>query len=284
MNGVMRAWDVVLEVAEQLALAQVTSPMADARWLVCHALDCDGAALVLHSVDDGRRSAIDTLVARRMAGEPVQHITGTAAFRYGEVAVGPGVFIPRPETELLVDLVLDELSSRPEGQRVVELCAGSGAITRSLATERGGLLLHAVERSEAAWPWLQRNLAGLDVDIRLGDMAEAFHDLDGRVDVVVVNPPYVPEGLKDSLPREIASDPEEAVFSGPDGLDAIRVVRRVALRLLRPGGLLALEHDESHGEAMATLFAPPQFESPRVVTDLAGRPRHCLTRRGRMGG
>lgn len=280
----MRAWDVVLEAAERLARARATSPMTDARWLVCHALGCDGAGLVLRTVDTGQLATINGMVERRIAGEPVQHITGSAPFRYGEVAVGPGVFIPRPETELLVDLVLDELASRPDGQRVVELCAGSGAITRSLATEHGGLLLHAVERSEEAWPWLQRNLAGLDVDIRLGDMAEEFHDLDGRVDVVVVNPPYVPEGLRDSLPREVASDPEEAVFSGADGLDAIRVVRQVALRLLRPGGLLALEHDESHAEALATLFSPPQFASLRVVADLAGRPRHCLTRRGRMGG
>lgn len=280
----MRAWDLVLETTEQLAAARISSPAADARWLVCHVLDCDSSALVLRQATTADRERLTGLVSRRIAGEPVQHITGRAPFRYETLAVGEGVFIPRPETEVLVDEVLAFLADHPAARTVVELCAGSGAITRSLARERGGLRLHAVERSPEAWPWLLRNLAGLDVDCRLEDMAQACHDLDGTVDVVVANPPYVPERLRGALPPEVARDPQEALFAGEDGLDAIRVVHQVALRLLRPGGLVAVEHDESHADAVLALFSAPGFEQPRTVKDLTGRPRHCLATRGRMGG
>ena len=279
----MRAWDLVLDIAERLAAAGVPTPAADARWLVSHVLECDSAALVLREATPSDQEVAERLAIRRAAGEPVQYLTGTAPFRYETVAVGPGVFIPRPETELLVDEVLAHVASLPPGpRRVVELCAGSGAIARSLATERGGLTLHAVERSVRAWPWLLKNLDGLGVDCRLGDMADAFHDLNGRVDVVVANPPYVPEGQRGQLPREVSHDPPEALYGGPAGLDAIRVVYRVATRLLVPGGLVALEHDESHAEQVVSLFAEG-FQILRQVRDLAGRPRHLVARRGRIG-
>ena len=267
----MRAWALVLEVSEQLAEAGVTTPAADARWLVCHALKCDSTALVLRDASPGDRDKVAGFVARRRTGEPVQHITGWAPFRYETLAVGPGVFIPRPETGLLVE------------RCVVELCAGSGAIVRSLARECGGLELHAVERSSDAWPWLLRNLEGLGVDCRQEDMSEAFHDLDARVDVVVANPPYVPTSLRGRLPVEVSHDPAEALFGGEDGLDVIRVVHSVARRLLAPGGLVAMEHDQSHAEQVREIFSDGFFDI-RTVRDLAGRPRHLLARRGRIGG
>ena len=280
----MRAWDLVLEVSEQLAEAGVTTPAADARWLVCHALKCDSTALVLRDASPGDRDKVAGCVARRRTGEPVQHITGWAPFRYETLAVGPGVFIPRPETELLVDKVLGHLTDLPAGKRcVVELCAGSGAIVRSLARECGGLELHAVERSSDAWPWLLRNLEGLGVDCRQEDMSEAFHDLDARVDVVVANPPYVPTSLRGRLPVEVSHDPAEALFGGEDGLDVIRVVHSVARRLLAPGGLVAMEHDQSHAGQVREIFSDGFFDI-RTVRDLAGHPRHLLARRGRIGG
>ena len=279
----MRAWDLVLEVSEQLAEAGVTTPAADARWLVCHALKCDSTALVLRDASPGDRDKVAGFVARRRTGEPVQHITGWAPFRYETLAVGPGVFIPRPETELLVDKVLGHLTDLPAGKRcVVELCAGSGAIVRSLARECGGLELHAVERSSDAWPWLLRNLEGLGVDCRQEDMSEAFHDLDARVDVVVANPPYVPTSLRGRLPVEVSHDPAEALFGGEDGLDVIRVVHS-ARRLLAPGGLVAMEHDQSHADQVREIFSDGFFDI-RTVRDLAGHPRHLLARRGRIGG
>ncbi|MDO5091990.1 MAG: peptide chain release factor N(5)-glutamine methyltransferase [Propionibacteriaceae bacterium] len=279
----MRAWDLVLDITERLAAAEILTPAADARWLVSHALNCDSAALVLREATPSEREHAERLAIRRAAGEPVQYLTGSAPFRYETVAVGPGVFIPRPETELLVDEVLNHLASLPPGRRrVVELCAGSGAIARSLATERGGLELHVVERSTEAWPWLLKNLDGLGVDCRLGDMADAFHDLNGHVDVVVANPPYVPERQRGQVPREVSHDPPEALYGGPDGLDAIRVVSRVAARLLVPGGLVAVEHDESHAEQVTGLFSD-DFQIVRQVRDLAGRPRHLVARHGRIG-
>lgn len=279
----VRAWELVLDLVEQLAAAGITTPAADARWLVTHALDCDASQLVLKEATREEQMRVAELAARRIAGEPLQHITGEAPFRYEILAVGPGVFIPRPETELLVDEVLDFLASRDRVRfRVVELCAGSGAISRSLATERGGLEIYAVERSETAWPWLQRNLDGLDVTCVLGDMAGACHELDGTVDVVVANPPYVPETLRERLPPEVTRDPDEALFAGIDGLEAIRVVHQVARRLLVSGGLVAVEHDESHADQVRNLFGAPDFEGARTVVDLAGRPRHLLAIRGRI--
>ncbi|WP_130873939.1 peptide chain release factor N(5)-glutamine methyltransferase [[Pseudopropionibacterium] massiliense] len=280
----MRAWDLVLDVSEQLAQAGVTTPAADARWLVCHALGCDSATLILRDASPEDRDRVAGFVARRKTGEPVQYITGRVPFRYETLAVGPGVFIPRPETELLVDQVLAYLTSLPTGRhRVVELCAGSGAITRSLARERGGLDLYAVERSRDAWTWLLRNLEGLGVDCRRQDMSEAFHDLDSKVDVVVANPPYVPSGLRGRLPVEVTHDPDEALFGGDDGLEAIRVVHSVARRLLVPGGLVAMEHDQSHAEQVRGIFSDG-FRDVRTVRDLAGLPRHLVARRGRIGG
>lgn len=276
------AYDVALAASARLAAAGLPSPGADARILLAHVLGLDVSQMLLAPrVTSAQRTALEALLERREAGTPVQHLTGEAHFRYETVRVGPGVFIPRPETELLVDLALRELSARPpERRRVVELCAGSGAITRSLGTELGGLELHAVEISEDAWPYLVHNLSGLEVNLVHADMADALPELDGRVDVVVVNPPYVPETVRASLPGDVVGqDPDLALFSGADGLDAMRVVKDVAARLLRPGGLLAAEHDESHAAAVVALLEGPSFEDVIDHDDLTGRPRHVTARR-----
>lgn len=285
MRTSLSALDVTWEVSETLAGAALPSPGADARILVAHVLGVEvKQMLTAPPLDEEQLRRLDELVNRRLAGEPVQHITGQAHFRYETLAVGPGVFIPRPETEPLVDLALDVLGRRPVGRRrVVELGAGSGAITLSLAREMGGLDLHAVELSAEAWPWLTRNLEGVDVDLVHADMATAFEELVGTVDLVVSNPPYVPDGHRRLMPDDVLGhDPDIALFSGPDGLDAVRVVRDRALRLLRPGGFVVMEHDESHADRVRDLFGGPGFDETSMHDDLAGRPRHVLARRAQV--
>lgn len=273
----MRPWDVLKPAADRLSRAGNASPMTDARILLAHVLGRNPGELALvDDVTDRQRDEFLGMVDQRATGVPVQHLTGTAPFRYEQLHVGPGVFVPRPETELLVDEALGILAARPPGQRrVVELCAGSGAIALSLAREIGSVEIWAVEISDVAWPYLQRNLQGTAVTLVHGDMADALHELDGSVDLVVANPPYVPTTLRDQLPVEVIEhDPELAVFGGPDGLDAIRVVAQVAHRLLKPTGWVLCEHDDSHSAQAAAVFADQGFEPITTVPDLTGRPRH----------
>lgn len=271
-----RPADLIMELAGELGAAGFPSPGADARWLVAHAAGLELSRLLMEwHLDDEVVAIARALVARRLAGEPVQHITGEAHFRYETVRVGPGVFIPRPETELVAGWAIDFLAHRPvERRRCVELCAGSGAIIRSIVRELGGVQGFANERSTAAEPWLRHNLEGLAVTIEMGDMAEAFHALDGTVDLVVVNPPYVPLRDRGSLPRDVVGrDPEDALFAGEDGLAAMPAVAAAATRLLRPGGGLVLEHDESHQAEVRSLLETARFVSVEGHRDYAGRAR-----------
>ncbi|MFP5417276.1 MAG: peptide chain release factor N(5)-glutamine methyltransferase [Actinomycetes bacterium] len=264
---------------------------AEARLLLAHVLGVDTRRLLLAPAPDSAQvDAFAALVARRSAGVPLQHLTGRAPFRHVEVEVGPGVFIPRPETEVMTGWALDRLAelaaSGPAEPVVVELCAGSGAITKALVNENPDATYHCVEVSADAWPYLRRNLAGLPVDARLGDMAEAFHDLDGGVDLVIANPPYVPLEHWADVPAEVRDfDPTLALVSGVDGLDALRVVADVAARLLRPGGWVCAEHAEVQQEPVQALFvARRAFRNVADHLDLTGRPRFVTARRaGRMG-
>lgn len=262
----------------------------EARLLLAHVLGVEPARLLLAPPpSDADRAALKALVGRRVAGEPLQHLTGRAPFRTVEVEVGPGVFVPRPETEAMTGWALDRLAERaaPGGEPalVVELCAGSGAITKALAAEHPGARLHCVELSEDAWPYLTRNLAGLDVDARLGDMSDAFGDLDGRVDLVIANPPYVPLAHWQDMPADVRDhDPLVALVSGEDGLDALRVVAAVAARLLRPGGVACAEHAEVQERSAPEVFVRAgAFTAVSDHRDLTGRPRFVTARRaGRM--
>lgn len=277
----MRAQDALARAAARLQAAGVESPVVDARILLTHLLGAPRGLLIAPDPTPAQDAMFEEMIERRVAGEPVQHITGRAPFRYEELHVGPGVFIPRPETELLVDAALKVLASRPAGRRrVVELCAGSGAITLSIAREMGGVELYAVELSEVAWPYLAKNLDGVDVQLVHGDMADAFRELDGTVDLVVANPPYVPESDRTQLPSDVGDhDPDVALFSGQDGLDALHVVHDVARRLLRPGGFVVAEHDERQSDAVVQLFGSPDFEHTADVRDLTDRPRHVIAQR-----
>ena len=272
----MRPTELIFELADEFASAGFPSPGSDARLLVAEACDTDVSELLTRweiTPDEAQRAR--ALARRRVAGEPVQHITGKAYFRYETLHVGPGVFIPRPETELLAGKAIELLAVRPSGRRrVVELCAGSGAIIRSIVRELGGVEAFANERSTDAAPGLRRNLSDVDVTIEIGDMATAFSTLDATVDLVVVNPPYVPEQLRETLPTDVVGrDPDDALFAGPDGLGAMPVVANVAALLLRPGGAVVVEHDESHQPGAIEVFQRRGFVAIEGHRDLAGRDR-----------
>lgn len=280
--GVVTAGRLVGEAAVRLKQAGVPSPENDARLLLAHVLDESGPA-ALWSPRDVTPADADRyreLVDRRAERIPLQHLTGKAHFGYVELDVGPGVFIPRPETEMMMSWASTELRSRQlrhgTGQVVVDLCTGSGAIAKSLALAAPGAEVYAVELSTEALPWAERNLAGTDVRLVHADMADALPELDGTVDLVVCNPPYVPLDAYDSVAVEARDhDPSLALFSGADGLDAIRVLTRVAARLLRAGGLLAFEHAEVQAESAPQIVVDSrQFSQIRDRLDLTGRPRY----------
>ena len=266
--------------ADVLREAGVASPERDAELLLAHVLDVPLGSLVLvDDVSPAQQERYDALVARRAAREPLQHLTGSAAFRHVELVVGPGVFVPRPETELLAGWAIEacEIAGRAESRPpvVVDLCTGSGAIARAVADEVPDARVHAVELDESAFAWAERNLAGTGVDLRHGDFATAFDDLLGTVDVVVCNPPYIPLWAWESVAVEARDhDPHLALFSGDDGLDAIRVLSVRAALLLRPGGVLGFEHADAQGElAPAVLRVAGRWADVTDHRDLAGRPR-----------
>jgi release factor glutamine methyltransferase len=259
------------EATARLESAGVPSARYDAEVLAAHSLGVDRRDLWRHAAPG---EEFEGYVGRRAAREPLQHITGVAWFRHLTLQVGPGVFVPRPETEVVVDAVIAGLRDlvRPT---VVDLGTGSGAIALAVATEVPGSRVHAVELDPAAHAWAARNCAGTAVDLRLGDMSTSFPDLDGTVDVVVSNPPYIPVDAVIRDPEVAAHDPAVSLWSGADGLDAMRVVERVAARLLRPGGLLVAEHaDLQGGSAPAVFTRATGWRDVVDHRDLAGRDRY----------
>jgi release factor glutamine methyltransferase len=211
------------------------------------------------------------LVKRRCNHEPVQYLTGKAGFRKLDLAVGPGVLVPRPETEGLVEEVLKHIANLPGPVSVIDLGAGSGAMAISIATEAPNTHVIAVEKSPAAVEWLKQNVAFYDESIRIieGDVTDV---LDGiKCDVVVANPPYVPDAQP--LPKDVATfEPAIALFGGSDGLEIPKLFITAAARLLKSGGLLAIEHTETQGEAIAQLLSS-DFTQISLHQDLTGRPR-----------
>lgn len=277
---------VLARAVRTLTDAGIASPRVDAELLAAAVLGVPRGRLVLAEADRGQRAAYERLVARRAAGVPVQHLTGTAPFRYLELAVGPGVFVPRPETELLVDAgraLLDTASPV-----VVDLCAGSGALGLSAASEIPGATVHLVEADPDALVYLRRNAAAVGgaVEVVEGDVTapDLLPGLTGAVDLVLANPPYVPAGT--ALPADVAGvDPDRALYGGPDGLAVIRPMLGTVARLLRPGGGLAVEYDDTHGTAVpALLRADGRFTDVTPHRDLAGRPRYSTARRSGKTG
>lgn len=287
------------EATTRLRAAGVEGGRADAVALAAHLLRCDPGEVERRAILGAPTPAgFDELVARRVARVPLQHLTGVAPFRHLELSVGPGVFTPRPETEGLVDLALaavDALaadvragvgapdpSAGPEpaapgrAVQVVDLCTGSGAIAVSIASERPAVRVAAVELSPQAHAFARTNVDRLApaVDLRLGDATHAFEELLGAVDVVATNPPYIPDGAVPVDPEVREHDPALALYGGGDGLELpMRLVARAAA-LLRPGGVLLVEHGELQGEDLcARLAATGAWYEIVDHRDLTGRLR-----------
>jgi release factor glutamine methyltransferase len=280
--------DEIALAAARLAEAGVESPRADAELIAAH----------LHGVPRGQLHLVADAqfdprfwddVARREAREPLQHITGLAYFRYLDLEVGPGVFVPRQETEVMTGWAIEALGRMDVAELVVaDLGTGSGAIGLAIAQEVPSALVHAVEADPLALQWTRRNIdrcaaaaphtAGR-VHLHEEDFGRALPELDGAVDLVITNPPYIPVGA--SVPPEVGEyDPAAALWGGSDGLDAVRVIERTAGRLLRPCGLVAVEHGAPQGAAVYWVFSEEQgWRETRNHQDLAGRDRFVTAAR-----
>ncbi|RXS78959.1 peptide chain release factor N(5)-glutamine methyltransferase [Streptomyces sp. TM32] len=271
----------VAQATQRLADAGVPSPRFDAEELAAFVHGVKRGEL--HHVKDADFDArYWEAVARREAREPLQHITGRAFFRYLELAVGPGVFVPRPETESVVGWAIDAVRAMDVVEPlIVDLCTGSGAIALALAQEVPRSRVHAVELSEPALDYARKNVEGSRVVLHHGDALTALPELDGQVDLVVSNPPYIPLTEWEYVAPEARDhDPELALFSGQDGLDTIRGIERTAHRLLRPGGVVVIEHADTQGGQVPWIFTEERgWADAADHPDLNNRPRFATARR-----
>ena len=276
----MKLSEALALASEKLSTAGVPSPQADATWLLCHILDTDRSDLLTRITFDQDLSseqleAFLVALARREKREPLQHITGKAAFRSLELSVGPGVFIPRPETEQVVQYAIDYLRQLPMPGVAIDLGTGSGAIAIAMAIEVPQTKVYAVELSQSAFDYATKNIEAnlAAVELRLGAMQEVVSDLVGGVDVVISNPPYIPDSAIPIDPEVRNFDPELALYGGEDGLDVIRDISGIAAALLRAGGLLVLEHAETQSDAIRELLLNDGWLSVSAFQDATMRYR-----------
>jgi len=268
------------DAERRLAAAMVETGSVDAELLLAHVLGTtriqpEAKAVTGSGASPEDRVAFLEAVERRAAREPLQHITGVAPFRSLELAVGPGVFVPRPATESVAQLAIDALLAVPASSPLgVDLGTGSGAIALAMATEVPHASVVAVENSPRAFVWTKQNARGVE-NLRLvfADLADALPELDGTLDVVVSNPPYIPVGAIPRDPEVRLYDPEAALYGGDDGLDVVRAVSTTARRLLRSGGVLVLEHGERQGADIRELLSSDGWRAAATTRDLTGRDR-----------
>ena len=282
---------VVRSAAQTLGAAGIDSAQVEAQLICAHVLGIDRSRLMLvDDLDVTAAAEVERVVAARARDRtPLQYLLGRAVSGRLELAVGPGVFIPRPETELLVEWTLAALPAPVDGPGpvVVDLCAGSGTLALEIAHARPDAGVHAVELHDPALHWLRRNAeeraaAGdTPVEIHHADAtdAETLAHLRGRVTAVVSNPPYIP--VTDDLPADVlAYEPASALFGGRDGLVVVTPLVEVAATLLAPGGHLVIEHDDTTGAAVAAVVsAQGGFGTVEQHADLAGRPRFVTATR-----
>ena len=258
--------NAISEATLLLTGAQVSSPQVDAEILLAHVLGVERSVLItVNQISDDQLFEYENLVARRANRVPLQHLTGIAYFRHLGLAVGPGVFVPRPETELLVEAAIKHLKSIGQPRIAVDLCAGSGAIALSFALEVPGTTVHAVELSDDAFKWLTHNVVDHAAKLEAVNSQVIVHhgnagdrsiliELANQVDALVSNPPYIPSEMIPRDPEARDHDPAIALFSGADGLDVAREVVEVAAGLLKPGGFIGIEHADVQGESLPALF------------------------------
>ncbi|MFM1965742.1 MAG: Protein methyltransferase hemK [Actinomycetota bacterium] len=301
VEGWVSLRDVIADGQRRLTAAGVPSPDTDAILLAAFVKGVPRGRLLLHDrMDSTERTTYERLLTKRMARIPLQHLIGTAPFRSLELAVGPGVFIPRPETELVAQAGIDALRALPASERrAVDLCAGSGAVAFALATEAAPAHVTAVEIDDSAIEWTRRNadalrevmdVAGSRVDVVQADArtcaadGEPLASLRGGVAVVTMNPPYVPSGARVRDPEVRDHDPALALYGGSDGLDVIRGALETAALLLQPGGLLVIEHSDEQGDdaeegVPALLLADGRWRDVADHRDLARKPRFTTATR-----
>lgn len=310
--------DMLFDAERRLKAVGIPSPAADAAWIISYALGIPRNRLILQDdINDEQRVHVEQLLTQRLSRVPLQHLLGSTGFRRIDLEVGPGVFIPRPETELVAEAAIRELREQPVGSRIaVDLCAGSGAIAISLGLEVDNSRIHAVEFSDDAIQWTQRNVkAHEDVLSAVGSRVDVIHDdaehvadsgralarLAGQVAVVVSNPPYIPDAM---IPREVEvrdHEPKMALYGGEDGLNVVRGVLRTAAMLLAPGGFLVIEHADVQGteagmrgvpgitkaytadfeiaSLTGTAVGTPVYTEVSDRIDLNGLPRFTIARR-----
>lgn len=276
----MKFVEALAFVTDSLTKAKVPNPQVDAYWLICHAAGVSRAELLNRITFDeeltaSQREVLLEALEKRVQRIPLQHITGSAGFRNFELKVGPGVFIPRPETEMVVQLGIDYLSQLPGPSLALDIGSGSGAIAIALAREVIGSKIIAVEASEAAADYTAQNIQALapEVELRLGDFQDHVLDLSGSLDLLISNPPYIP---LDAIPidQEVRDhDPDLALYGGTDGLDVVRDIIQFGPLLLKRGGMLVLEHADGQSDAVCELLLAEGFSKVQAHSDLTERLR-----------
>jgi release factor glutamine methyltransferase len=287
IGGRVTVRDMLVDAERRLSAVGISSPPVDAAEIMAFALGTTRNRLFLQDeVTPEQRVHIEQLLTRRISRTPLQHLLGSTGFRHIEVEVGPGVFIPRPETELVTEAAIRELAVQPVGERIaVDLCAGSGAIAISLGLEVEGSRIHAVELSDDAIGWTRRNVdayqarlsaVGSGVDVIHDDVAvvadhgHSLSRLAGRVAVIIANPPYIPDHMIPREPEVRDHEPAMALYGGDDGLDVVRALLRTAAVLIRPGGLLVIEHADVQGLAAGARGVPGVVSAMTVDPLLSG--------------
>jgi release factor glutamine methyltransferase len=274
----MKLVEALAFAKEKLASVGVPSPDADAHWLLAHATDSTRAELLTNITFDlvltqQQITEFNLSLEKRLRRIPLQHITGTAAFRSLELAVGPGVFIPRFETEQVTQIAIDFLNSLPARPKAIDVGTGSGAIAISLAKETNAEV-YAIELSASAVDYARANIEGNEVEVKLFEgefelLLPTLRDLD----LIISNPPYIPVSAVPQDPEVRDFDPELALYSGEDGLDAIRALIELALLSLRPGGMLVLEHADGQSDLVRELLLEAGYGAVSVHPDPTGRLR-----------